>query len=440
MRKSMIDEATERLTAALETAQGMGAKAARLGFRQEEHIGCEFENGRLKNTDTRHNIAFYVEVLLDGRKAGASGNDLADVDEVISRAIALAKAGSVAHFEAYPAPGKVVEVKTHSPRTVELPREKLIEACQTVADSLKAYNPEMYIYASADRSESESILVTSGGVCREAKGTAWSLSSYVQRTEGTDMLFAGHERWGVEIDQHWDPNWIVERTLEDLRRGETIAEPKAGRTIAFLPPEIFRMLLDVLELGISGRNVAKGDSPLRGRLGERMLDRSLTIVDDPHKDFCCGARAVDDCGVPTRTIPIVTNGVLESFLYDLDSAGLAGVKPTGSIGCQPHSLTVPPGEVHSDELLAGIGDGVFIRQLMGFGQGNLINGDFSCNLGLGFRIRDGKVLGRLKDTMVTGNFYELFGDNVRLSSDADPIIRVPSAVIEGVSLTAASGG
>lgn len=440
MLKSRIDEATEQLSRGLDTARKMGAQGAKLTFHQDERIGCEFESGRLKSTDTRQSIVFGVAVLIDGRRGAAAGNDLADMDDIISRAIALAKIGSAAHFDAYPAPGNITTVKMHSQKTVELSRQSMIDACQAITDALKEYNDELFIGAGADRGESESLLVTSGGLTHQSKDTSWSLGGFAQRTEGTDMLFAGFNREGLDIDDQWNPQLIIEQTLEDLRFGENLTDPPVGKIKAFLTPEILRTLLHALEMGISGRNVAKGDSPLRGRLGEKIFDECMTIVDDPHADFCYGAQEVDNCGVPTRVIPIVTGGVLESFLYDLDSAGLAGVEPTGNSGCHPYSLAITPGSASSDELLASIDDGIVIKQMIGFGQGNLINGDFSCNIGLGFRVRGGKIVGRIKDTMVAGNVYDLFARNVQLSSDVDPNYRSPYAVIDGLSVSTAAAG
>ena len=103
----------------------------------------------------------------------------------------------------------------------------------------------------------------------------------------------------------------------------------------------------------------------------------------------------------------------------------------------PYSLEVLPGQRWSEELLAGIKDGIFIRSLIGYGQSNLINGDFSSNVALGFRVKDGQIIGRVKNTMIAGNIYELFRQNIELSADRDPVARVPSALIEGLSVSTA---
>jgi len=432
-----IDAIKEKFMKALDTARGLGAAGAKLGFGKRERIGCSFESGRLKSADLRQNMAYNISVLVNGRLGSTTGNDLDDLDEMIKRAVALASAGSVAHFDAWPAPRPQREVKTYSESAAALTREKMIESGQQIVDLLKEYNSEMFINASAEKSKSESLLVTTGGTCHTSRHTAWSLGSFVQRTEGTDMLFAGFSRSWRELNELYDPQKIAEEIILDLKDGETTAEAPLGKTRALLSPEIFGMLLSPVLIGVNGRNVARGDSPLRGRIGEKILAETITLIDDPHLDYCIGAEEIDSNGIPAREISIISNGVLESFLYDLDSAGLAGAEPTGNDSCAPHSLTTPPGTRHSSEMLATLDDGIFIKGLLGFGMSNMTNGDFSGNVCLGYRVKNGKVVGRLKNTMIAGNVYELLKANVELSSDQDPVDRMGHALIEGLQVSAA---
>jgi PmbA protein len=66
-----------------------------------------------------------------------------------------------------------------------------------------------------------------------------------------------------------------------------------------------------------------------------------------------------------------------------------------------------------------------------------ISGDFSVNVDLGFRIHKGELIGRVKDTMVTGNVYHALKQIVALGNDCDwngPYY-TPSIVVEGLSIT-----
>lgn len=440
MRTSMVDDARERLQKGVELARSRGAQAARIHFSQRERTGCDFDAGRLKEVSSDQSVRFEVEVITDGRSGSAMGNDLRELEDIIDRALTLARAGSDAHFDAYPAAGELAEVKMHSNRTVELTRERMIEACQLYVNRMKDFDADLHVEAGCEKQETESVIVTSGGVCETLRGTRWRLGGHVQRTEGTSMLFVGSGRSWRDAGELFDPEFITAETLRDLQRGQSTAPSGEGRMTVLLPPSLTARLFKALEMGVNGRNVARGNSPLEGRIGEQVLDPSITLTDDPHADYADGATAVTSEGVPTRVTSIFENGVLRTFLYDLDSAGLAGdgTEPTGHDGCGPWSLTIPGGQKPSEQLLSETDDGLYIAQLLGFGQGNLINGDFSCNVGLGFRVKGGEIVGRVKDTMVAGNIYELLKSDVELSSDVEPTIRMPYLKVRGISV-ASSG-
>jgi PmbA protein len=55
---------------------------------------------------------------------------------------------------------------------------------------------------------------------------------------------------------------------------------------------------------------------------------------------------------------------------------------------------------------------------MGAEQGNILGGDFSGNVLLGFKIENGKIVGRVKDTMVSGNIYQVLKEVTAIGSEA----------------------
>jgi len=435
--RSVLTASTEaRLKQALEEATRLGASAAKLRLRHEDKLECEFEAGEVKSAGSKETLTCTAEVIANGRRGASIGNRLDDVSTIVERAVALAKAaGSAAHFDAYPAAADTTPVETRSERTLALSADEIIEASRRMDELVKAYGSDLYIRCGGDRTAGESLLVTTGGACHSHERTTWSLGLFAQETRGTDMVLAYDERsWG-DLNDTYDVEALAERILEDLRRAETIVESPSGRVKAYLPPDMLSMFLWPVTLGISGRNVAKGESPLRDRLGQQVLAPTLTLIDDPHQPFAPGARSIDDDGIPTRRQTLFENGVLQRFLYDLDTAGLAKTEPTGNPGCWPNNLVVQPGTQPSAELLKSIDDGLFIRDLIGFGQSNIMNGDVSANVGLGFRIKNGEIVGRVKDTMIAGNLYELLAGNVQLSSDLDYTGRFPHAVIEGLAVS-----
>ncbi len=439
MREYLAESMQEKIKEGVQTAASKGADSTKIHLGHQEGLSCSYESGRLKHLGSGERVGLSVEVIADHRRGVASGNDLHALDDLIDRAITLAKWGSEAHFDAFPPAADVTPVRLHSPQTLSLTPERFIKDCGWMVDQLKKYDEGMDINATAGRNEVENLLVTSGGVCHPEYATSWSMGCQVQRTQDTDMLFAGYGRGWCDWNELYDPAYILDRVMWDLKNGENIVEAPTGQIPVFVPADVLPMLLNAFEMGVNGRTVAKGESPLQGRLGEQVLDAAVTLYDDPHREFCPNSAEIDGDGIPTRRTPIVDQGVLQQFLYDLDSAGLAGTSPTGHAGCRPYNLTVVPGNKHSDDLLRGIEDGIYIKQLLGFGQSNIINGDFSANLGLGYRIKNGEIAGRVKNTMVSGNLYDLFGASVQLSSDVEPDSLMPAAVLEGANVTQQAG-
>ncbi|MBP5639448.1 MAG: hypothetical protein J6X55_08210, partial [Victivallales bacterium] len=127
----------------------------------------------------------------------------------------------------------------------------------------------------------------------------------------------------------------------------------------------------------------------------------------------------DDCGIPTKKRFLVEKGRINLFLYDYDTACLVNAAPTGNSGCAPYNPILMPGEINSKELLKSIKRGIFIDQLLGFGQSNFANGDFSANIQLGYVIENGEIVGRLKDAMIAGNIFEMLSKPIIASSDVD---------------------
>ena len=90
-------------------------------------------------------------------------------------------------------------------------------------------------------------------------------------------------------------------------------------------------------------------------------------------------------------------------------------------------------------MVSDIEEGLVVEYLMGAGQGNILGGDFSGNVLLGFKIEGGKIVGRVKDTMVSGNIYRVLKELVAIGSDSrwvGGMINTPSVYCHGLSVSA----
>jgi PmbA protein len=76
-----------------------------------------------------------------------------------------------------------------------------------------------------------------------------------------------------------------------------------------------------------------------------------------------------------------------------------------------------PGEATLPDMLADIKQGLYVDQVMGAWAGNALAGEFSGNVHLGYRIENGEIVGRVKDTMVAGNVFQALGDVAALGRE-----------------------
>ena len=87
--------------------------------------------------------------------------------------------------------------------------------------------------------------------------------------------------------------------------------------------------------------------------------------------------------------------------------------------------------------------GLVVEQLMGASQGNVLNGDFSGNVLLGYKIENGEITGRVKDTMVSGNVYQVLKEIEALGKDARWVggfLRTPCIYCSNLAVATKEGG
>lgn len=189
-----------------------------------------------------------------------------------------------------------------------------------------------------------------------------------------------------------------------------------GKYPVVFNPEAMSDLLSTFSSVFSAENARKGLSRLADREGEIIASSGVTLVDDPAYPGSFLQRSFDAEGSPAFRKNIISGGVLNTLLYDLKNAALAGRETTGNaakanydspVGIRPFTLYLAAGEMTEAELLKKADNGVYITSLGGLHAGaNAVSGDFSLQ-SAGFLIEGGEKTSRVKSFTVAGNFYEL---------------------------------
>jgi PmbA protein len=393
------------------------AQSAQVALLEQETSEVKFQNNRLKSAESSQRTEIEVKVILDGKVGVSTTTDPGDVDGVVSRSLAAAEFGNPVHY-AMPGAGHAPAVKTFDPALLQLAKPEMIQIGQGMVEMINSYNPEILTEAVIRKTQQRVAFANSNGAMYAEDHTNFNVGALGQLVRGTDILFAGHSLG--QKRRTLDTEEIAERTIEYFRKAERIAPVQSGEMpVIFTPWGLFALLL-TLGLGLDGKNVYLGASPLGDKLGQAVADPRFTIVDDPFIDFGPSTGAVDDEGVIRQVTPLIEDGILRNFLYDLETAGRCGTHPTGhGFNRQYTNLVVNPGDVPFMQMLRGIRQGLLVHDFLGLGQGNPINGEFSVNVFLGYKIENGEIVGRVKDVMLAGNAYQALKDMAAISKERD---------------------
>jgi PmbA protein len=241
---------------------------------------------------------------------------------------------------------------------------------------------------------------------------------------------------------------IVKTATEEAiaRLGATTV--KTGKYDVIFDRRRVRSLLSAYTGIFSGKAALQGLSLLKGKEGEQIASEKLTLVDDPFYKENPVKCAFDAEGVPTKEKTLIENGVLKTLLYDLTNARKAGVTTTGNaargyadpVSVAPYCLRIEAGEETREELIARMGDGLYVTEMKGLHAGaNAVTGDFSIE-SAGFLVENGKLTCPVHSFTVAGNFFELLkaidgvASNVEMGAPARSAIAAPDILVRGLSV------
>ena len=393
------------------------AQAAQAVMLTQETSAVDFDNDRLKSAESSQRTHIEVKVIVGSKVGLSSTTDPKDIDGVVQRALEAAEFGSPAHFE-LPDPQTLDPVKIFDPALLPLEKPEMIRMGQQMMEMVKTYNPEILVGASVNKTVYKVEYANSRGAEYSADHTEFYIGTSGTLVRGTDILFAGH---GVGQKKRLvDTEEIATQAIEYFRMAEQIAPIESGEMPVIFTPGGLIALLISLGLAVDGKNVNLGASPIGDKLGKQIASPVLTIVDDPFIEYGPRTSAFDNEGVRRKVTSIIDKGVLRSFIYDLDTAGRAGVKPTGHGSSRSlTNLVITPGNTPYETMIRNTAKGLLVHEFLGLGQGNPINGEFSVNLFLGYKIENGKLVGRVKDVMLAGNAFDALKDIIAISKERE---------------------
>jgi PmbA protein len=221
-------------------------------------------------------------------------------------------------------------------------------------------------------------------------------------------------------------------------------KPKTGAYPVIYDERISSGLIGHLLAATDGSAIVRGASWARDLLGEQVLPRGLSLIEDPHRPRTSGSKPFDAEGLPTARRAIVEDGVLTGWTLDLATARKLGMTSTANASRGTSSPPSPSvgnvaltqGETDLAGLMAEMGTGLLITSMIGSSI-NPTTGDYSRGAS-GFWVENGEIAYPVNECTVAGNLRDMLR-TIRPANDARAHLSrvVPSLLVEGLTLAGA---
>jgi len=403
----------------------------------------QFEANELKQVQTKESSSTALRIFREGRIGFATASGGNGLEALVDMAVETSQFGSPANFQ-FPSSRDYSEVRIFDPKVEGVAMERLIEIGKELIARIRGHTPDILCDVQITKGTSSIYLINSQGGEGRYDRSFFGLSLEGILVRDTDMLFVGDSESSCRPD-FISIDGLADRVIWQLE----MAKKKAAVStkllpIIFTPNGVASALLSPLLLAFNGKSVLEGASPLKDKLGEQVFDKNLSLWDDATIAYGVGSYPFDDEGVSSQRLPLVTNGVVMNFLYDLQTAALAGTQSTGSgqrAGGFPRpdisSLILSGGDVSFQAMVEDMKEGLIVEEVMGAEQGNILGGDFGGNVLLGFKVENGEIVGRVKDTMIAGNVYHVLKELLGIGQEArwvGGILQTPPLYCSGISV------
>ena len=201
--------------------------------------------------------------------------------------------------------------------------------------------------------------------------------------------------------------------------------------------DIFDYLLDFFYAD----SVQKDKSIFKNMLEKNIATDKLTIIEDPTDDKMLYKRLFDDDGVNTYRKELITDGVLNMYLYNLKAAVKDGVSSTGNGYANSTAVTnmyIKPSKTSFDELLKQIDNGIYVTRVGALHSGiDNTSGSISLKSN-GYLIENGEIKDYLEDFILNTDFKTMINKIEEIGSDLDETSRTfrsPSLFIKDIDIT-----
>jgi PmbA protein len=424
---------------------------------ESESFGLELFEGKVKSTEISNSRGIGIRLFRDSAEGERPGFAFTErlTPEALSRTVddAWSHAALTDPVDIdLPAPAKLpdLDLRSHNPALEDVSLESM-KALGLELETLAKTGPhsdpriENVPYLGVSRGGGYSLIANSLGALYESRANSISAWVGAVAKQGDVRKMGVYSRGGRTFDDAlFDPARMariaVERATELLD-----AEPvPSGEYPIVFSHRASGQIFGMFGSPFFAEAAQKGQSRLKEKLGEQIASPLFTLISDPLLPDMPGSHLFDGEGVPSQRLEVVKDGVLKTFLYNLESAKKAGVRPTGT-GSRGYSgkagtgfanYIVPLGRDSLESLLSRHPKCLLIVKLEGGSGCSAISGEISIGA-QGFLYEGGQRVRAVDRITLSTNFFDLLKNVSGLSneySDSFSSVKVPDVLVEKVNV------
>ena len=397
------------------------------------------------------------------RTASTSSSDFSaeSIDRLVSGAVTLARITSEDPFAGLPEEG---EFGQHDVAAQHLyfddvnlqPPADRIRIAREVEAAAMAFDTRIQNSGGGDfdAATSHKIMMNSRGFTGEYRRSYCGFSAQP----------IAHDADGKMQRNYWYSNARTTRLLEDpiaigheaarraLRRLGARRVPTQQAPVVF-SPEIARSIIGDIFDAANGDAIYRHATFFADMLGQRVAGENITVIDDGTLVFDhpgniktggFGTSPFDGEGLPTRRTVLVENGILKNYVMNTYTARKLGLASTGNAsrslasnpGIGAGNFYLSPGQFSPEQIIAGVSNGLYVTETMGFGV-NLVTGDYSQGAA-GLWIENGELAYPVEEITIAGNLKDMYQNISAIGNDltfrsaaAAPTLRIEGMMIAG---------
>ena len=435
-RLELMAAVSQRL---LERARALGASQAEVSCSEERGLNVSVRLGAVETVEATRDRGIGVTVYFGQRKGSASTADLqeASLDATVEQACAIAR---------YTEDDQAAGLADAALMATEFPdldgwhpwalqpdhAVDLALACEAAgreADPRIANSDG----ASLGSGESLAVYANSHGFIGRDRGTHHSLGCALIVGQGDGMQRDGWYSSALAREDLEEPGAIGRRAAQRTLARLAPRSLPTGRYPVLFAAETARSLIGHLLGAVSGGALYRRASFLIDHAGQQVFPDWFAIDEQPRLRRGLRSAAFDAEGVATWESALVSAGVLQRYVLGSYSARKLGLQSTANAG-GVHNLAVAANAGDFESMLAGMGRGLVVTELMGQGVNN-VTGDYSRGAA-GFWVEAGQMAYPVDGITIAGNLKQMFAAIEAVGSDVDPRshVRTGSILVGGMTV------